>query len=80
MLLPRCLPKVGESSCQELAELAAEVALKLGLRTGAVEFAQLLGGWQATPLHLLDLAELEETVARWVLMHAGVSGLPVPRG
>lgn len=65
---------MGETSCQELAELAAEVALKLGLRTGAAEFAQLLGGWQATPLHLLDLAELEETVARWVVVLRGVGG------
>jgi hypothetical protein len=61
------MPQVSESSCQELATLAAEVALKLGLRTGAQEFAQLLGGWQATPLHQLDLAGLEEDVGRWAV-------------
>jgi hypothetical protein len=44
--------------------LAAEVALKLQLRTGAAEFADLSAAWMCTPLAALDLPALEEAVAR----------------
>lgn len=56
--------QVQESPCEDIHEAADEVALKLSLWEGRVEFDDLVATWQATHFESLDVAAFEESIAR----------------
>jgi hypothetical protein len=42
-----------------------DVALKLSLWTSSAEFEDVVAGWRGCHFEALDLAAMEETMARW---------------
>ncbi|KAG1670781.1 hypothetical protein FOA52_014009, partial [Chlamydomonas sp. UWO 241] len=61
--------KLGQTPCEEMNDVADEVALKLQLWTGRADFDSTTSTWAATLFDELDVAGMEEMVAR---THKGV--------
>jgi hypothetical protein len=57
--------QVAESTVEDLAAVQDDVALKLSLWTSSAEFEDVVAGWRGCHFDALDLASMEETVARW---------------
>ncbi|WIA13579.1 hypothetical protein OEZ85_007146 [Tetradesmus obliquus] len=57
--------KVAESTVEDLAAVQDDVALKLSLWTSSAEFEDVVAGWRGCHFEALDLATMEETMARF---------------
>jgi hypothetical protein len=53
-----------ESRCDDLDDCAEEVLLKLALWQGSAEFDSITSSWSTTHFESLDVASLEEQMAR----------------
>jgi hypothetical protein len=57
--------QVAESTVEDLAAVQDDVALKLSLWTSSAEFEDVVAGWRGCHFEALDLASMEESMARW---------------
>jgi hypothetical protein len=61
---PLLFAQVAESTVEDLAAVQDDVALKLSLWTSSAEFEDVVAGWRGCHFEALDLAGMEETMAR----------------
>lgn len=59
--------QVAESQVEDLSVVQEDVALKLSLWNSSAEFETVVAEWKAANFESLDLAQMEETITRYVL-------------
>lgn len=63
--------QVAENPVEDLAVVQEDVALKLSLWNNSAEFETIVADWKSSLFESLDLAAMEETIARYdTLVHS----------